>query len=519
MNSQNLDKLSLPQLFSRLSRVVVCDSDGDSDVSGRALSEQVNRLCGGLEEWGIRRGDRIAVWLPNGVPYITFLWAAARLGVVIVSVNTRFRSSEVTDIVGRSGARLLVVDPSFLGIDFAGILARVDTQKLDIEAVVSLGGPVKGPWPTIGWDELITATPSDIDRSHPSRPWIVFTTSGTTSAPKLVLHRQDSPAQHACDLQDWVGPSVLAAVPLCGVFGYTMLLGAMGRGAELITMPVFESVIAAAAIERYGITTFHGSDEMLFRIVETGHDLSSLGPVGYARFNNALEGVVAAASEAGVNAVGLYGMSEVHAVFAQRVTEPRERSAVPGGQLISARARARVVDAETGKELVAGEDGELQLRGPSMFAGYLASGGEEIDQELTDKHFVDGWFRTGDLARMEDPTTFEYLARLGDVLRLGGFLVNPAEIEDCLLQDPTIEAVQVVGIDLSGGARPVAFVTSKEVIDEEALRTRCRTALAAYKVPLRILQLDAFPVTPSANGSKIQKVRLREMALAEAADL
>jgi fatty-acyl-CoA synthase len=410
----------------------------------------------------------------------------------------------------------LVVDPSILGIDFAGILARVDTQKLDIEAVVSLGGPVKGPWPTIGWDELITATPSDIDRSHPSRPWIVFTTSGTTSAPKLVLHRQDSPAQHACDLQDWVGPSVLAAVPL---FGYTMLLGAMGRGAELITMPVFESVIAAAAIERYGITTFHGSDEMLFRIVETGHDLSSLGPVGYARFNNALEGVVAAASKAGVNAVGLYGMSEVHAVFAQRVTEPRERSAVPGGQLISARARARVVDAETGKELVAGEDGELQLRGPSMFAGYLASGGEEIDQELTDKHFVDGWFRTGDLARMEDPTTFEYLARLGDVLRLGGFLVNPAEIEDCLLLDPTIEAVQVVGIDLSGGARPVAFVTSKEAIDEEALRTRCRTALAGYKVPLRILQLDAFLVTPSANGSKIQKVRLREMAMAEAADL
>jgi fatty-acyl-CoA synthase len=154
-----------------------------------------------------------------------------------------------------------------------------------------------------------------------------------------------------------------------------------------------------------------------------------------------------------------------------------------------------------------------------MFAGYLASGGEEIDQELTDKHFVDGWFRTGDLARMEDPTTFEYLARLGDVLRLGGFLVNPAEIEDCLLLDPTIEAVQVVGIDLSGGARPVAFVTSKEAIDEEALRTRCRTALAGYKVPLRILQLDAFLVTPSANGSKIQKVRLREMAMAEAADL
>jgi len=513
VDTENLKQLSLPDLFARLTEVVVCSEMGDQTTSSLELRDQVDRICGGLQEWGIKRGDRIAVWLPNGVPYIVLLWAAARLGVVIVSVNTRFRRTEVEDIVGRSGARLLVVDPSFLGIDFSEILSRVDVAKLGIEAVVSLGGTVEGHWSTVHWDDLLRASPSDANCATPDLPWIVFTTSGTTSAPKLVLHNQRSPADHARDLQTWFGPAVLAAVPLCGVFGYTMLLGALGAGSQLVTMPVFEASLAASAIERYGVTTFHGSDEMLLRIVESGHDLSSLNPVGYARFNNALEGVVDAASKVGVQAVGLYGMSEVHAVYAHRVTELVDRSPVPGGKLVSNRAEARVVDPATGNDVPVGTEGELLLKGPSMFAGYLADGGEDVDRALTDAHFVDGWFRTGDLARLEGGQTFEYLARLGDVLRLGGFLVNPAEIEDCILQDLSVEAVQVVGIDLPGGAKPVAFVVSQESINEEELRTRCRGALAAYKVPLRILQLDEFPTTPSANGSKIQKVRLRELAL------
>ena len=515
MDTENLDQLSLPDLFSRISRVIVCHEDEDQKTSSQQIKVEVDRICGGLEAWGIKPGDRVAVWLPNGVPYVELLWAAARLGIVVVSVNTRFRSTEVEDIIGRSGARLLVVDPSFLGIDFSGILSRIDSTKLGVEAVVSLGGTIEGPWTTIHWDELLRSSPSGVDRSSPSLPWIVFTTSGTTSAPKLVLHHQRSPAEHALDLERWFGRSVLAAVPLCGVFGYTMLLGAMGAGSELVTMPVFDASVAASAIERYGVTTFHGSDEMLLRIVESGRDLSSLNAVGYARFDNALEGVVEAASQVGVDAIGLYGMSEVHAIYSHRDGDNKDRSSVPGGTLVSSRAEARVIDPSTGNDVPEGTEGELLLKGPSLFAGYLADGGTEIDIPLTEAHFVDGWFRTGDLARLENNETFEYLARLGDVLRLGGFLVNPAEIEDCLLQNPNVEAVQVVGIDLPGGTKPVAFVISQKPIYEDELRMKCRSSLAAYKVPVRILQLDEFPVTPSANGSKIQKVRLRELAMKE----
>ena len=121
MDTKNLDRLSLPDLFSRIKGVVVCHENEDQKTSSEQMQEEVDRICGGLTDWGIEPGDRVAVWLPNGVPYVELLWAAARLGIVIVSVNTRFRSTEVEDIVGRSGARLLVVDPSFLGIDFSKI--------------------------------------------------------------------------------------------------------------------------------------------------------------------------------------------------------------------------------------------------------------------------------------------------------------------------------------------------------------------------------------------------------------
>lgn len=512
MNS-NYGLSSLPELFQNLGQIVVCEQDGDAAMSIADLEEIVDRLCRGFEEWGAKPGDRIAVWLPNGVPYIALMWATSRLGLVLVSINTRYRSSEVADIVGRSGARLLVVDPGFLGIDFSGILAEIKQSDLLLEGVISLDDDIELPWPTIRWSDLIKSERSLIDRSDRDLPWIVFSTSGTTSQPKLVLHNQSGPADHARDLASTFGNVAMAAVPMCGVFGYSMLLGAMGAGSDLITMPIFDADLSATAIEKYGVNTFHGSDEMIARIIQVGTDLSSLDPVGYARFNNALENVPEDAAKAGLNAIGLYGMSEVHALYARRSLRPKERMSIPGGSLASIEASARVVNPETSKVLEIGEEGELQLRGPSLFAGYLADGGENIDSGLTSKHFDHDWFRTGDLARMEDEVTFEYLARLGDVLRLGGFLVNPAEIEECLLSQEGVDAVQVVGVDLSSGPKAVAFVVSEQIIDAQKLRNECRNRLASFKVPALIIQLQEFPTTESANGTKIQKVRLRDIAI------
>ncbi len=166
-------------------------------------------------------------------------------------------------------------------------------------------------------------------------------------------------------------------------------------------------------------------------------------------------------------------------------------------------AGGRPVDPET--EVRAGEDGELEVRGPSVVAGYM---GDEADP-LT----PDGFLRTGDLGSVT-PEGFAFEGRRGDTLRLGGFLVSPREIEAFLEEGDDIAAAAVVAVEDDGAQRPVAFVVASEgaTADTGAALERCRARLAAFKVPRRVIELDALPATESANGRKVRRAELRRLA-------
>ena len=438
--------------------------DDGSEIAAVDLWEDGLRVATWFASEGLRQGDRVAVRMPNGPDYVRLIAGCAAGGFVLVSVNTRYSDDEASDLAHRSGARTTI-------------------RQLDAE-----------------WRDVDPAEPT----GRREDPFVVFTTSGTTSKPKMVLHRQHSIVDHAQDVARRFGyrpdSKVLVVMPLCGTFGLASMTAAMaGRSRVIVTD--YELDRTAAIIERERVDAVNGSDDLFHRQIERGTDLSTIRLAGYARFNTSLDGIVARGDAAGATLTGLYGMSEVQALYALRDpgrdTGQRERA---GGTLSSDRADYRVVD------------GELQLRGPSLFAGYLAEGGEQIDQELTGRHMVDGWFRTGDLAEADGDRAFEYLTRMGDVLRLGGFLVSPAEIEGVLMETPGVEAAQVVSIDRPGGARPVAFVIAPAGFDEAVAIERCRDRLARYKVPIRVIALDEFPHTPSANGTKIKKNELRDLA-------
>lgn len=418
-----------------------------------------------LRDDGFEPGDRIAIHRPNGADYVRLLLACAAGGFVAVSVNTRYSHAEVADLIERTGAR-------------------------------QTGPP-----------ETWRTTEPVADVTAPDDPFVVFTTSGTTSKPKMVLHTQRSIAEHAVDAADAFGydptDTVLVAMPLCGTFGLASFVAAVAGGAEVLVTD-FDLARTETLLAEHRVSAVNGSDDMFHRLLERGARLGSVRLGGHARFNTSLDHVVAAAESAGATLTGLYGMSEVQALFALRdpAGDAGERSR-PGGTLVSPRAAYRIVD------------DELQLRGPSLMAGYLAEGGHEIDAALTAAHFDDGWFRTGDLATPDDEWTFEYRTRLGDTMRLGGFLVNPAEIEGVISSMPTVAAAQVVAVDRPGGARPVAFVVPfdpAQPIDEGAVIERCRAQLAIYKVPVRVVTIDEFPTTASANGTKIRRSELRDRA-------
>jgi fatty-acyl-CoA synthase len=170
----------------------------------------------------------------------------------------------------------------------------------------------------------------------------------------------------------------------------------------------------------------------------------------------------------------------------------------------------RVRDPESGRLLAHGGQGELEFLAPgSRMAGYHGNP-DATRQAFTD----DGYYRSGDLGYTLADGRFVFLARMGDALRLGGFLVSPAEIEDVVQQAPGIAACQVVGVPGAGGLVPVAFVLLQDgaALDEPAVLAHVGARLARYKVPARVFPLQAFPVTPGANATKIQKGKLRDMA-------
>ena len=434
--------------------------DDGTVVSSARLSEDARRLAQSLRQRGIEPGTRVAINLPNGIDYVRLLLACAAGGFVAVSVNTRYSDVEVAGLVERTRAR-------------------------HVEA--------GDAWPA--QEPVDTA-------AGPDDPFVVFTTSGTTSRPKMVLHTQRSITAHAVDAAGAFGygpdDTVLVAMPLCGTFGLTSLTAAVA-GNSAVVVTDFDLERTAELIERRKITAVNGSDDMFHRLIERSTDVGSIRLGGIARFNTSLDHVVLDAERRGATLTGLYGMSEVQALFSLRDPDLGAADRVrAGGTVVSPKADLRIVD------------GELELRGPSLMAGYLAEGGDRIDDELTAAHVHDGWFRTGDLAVSESDDTFEFVARRGDVLRLGGFLVHPLEIESVITAIPGIVEAQVVAVDRPGGTRPVAFVIGD--FDEATVITACRQQLAIHKAPIRVFGVEEFPTTASANGVKIQRTKLRQRA-------
>jgi acyl-CoA synthetase (AMP-forming)/AMP-acid ligase II len=219
--------------------------------------------------------------------------------------------------------------------------------------------------------------------------------------------------------------------------------------------------------------------------------------------------VVARAEVVGARITGVYGSSETFALLARwSPADPVAVRSAKGGVPVDQATEVRAVDTQTGRPVPAGEPGELQLRGPSVLGAYLVADGT-VPPPLT----PDGWLPTGDLGTVDPDGRLVYLARLGDTLRLAGFLTDPAEIEQRLLGHPAVTGAQVVGAPSAhGGEVAVAFVTVAPETEEEDLVAHCRRGLANYKVPARVVVVDAFPTVDGANGVKIRKAELRQRA-------
>ena len=497
-----------------LSAPAVTDAAGTLDWC--TFHNRVLRVTAGLRNGGVGPGARVALWLPNGTDYLAAIFACARLGALAIHINTRFRAAEVGNLLRRSRAVALVTEWEFPPVDFPAIFAALHAEdRAALRRVFAL--PI-----SVALTELsgLPVSPFDgdaagagADESTGETPCLTFTTSGTTSGPKLVLHDQQTIAGHAADVArqiglDAAGATLLGAVPFCGTFGNAAAMAAVAGGAHVVCLAQFDGEAAAKLIRQHRISHVIGGDDMFGRIAAAsgGQRFDSVRFAGFAAFHSTAAASIVAAEATGMQPRGLYGSSEVQALFS---ISDGENRLLGGGVPVNGQAQLMVRDPETGDALPPGASGELWIDAPSRFIEYLEN--PTATERAID---ADGMFRTGDLGRLTG-TGFVYEAWIGDAMRLGGFLVSPEEIEAVIQAEPGVAGVQVVAAAREAADPvPVAFVQPADgaVLQEANLRARCLAQLARFKVPERIVVVDRFPIVDSPNGPKVQRVRLREMA-------
>lgn len=521
---------------------------GASTHSYAQLRSQVQQCAHGLRQQGLVAGDVLGLWLPNTPHWLLLHLACAQLGITSLSLNLKLGVKEISRFIDRSGCKALAFDratanalavmngaaasaASLLpGNSLEQILAQQGgSLQCLIDASLSPATAASAPLQAGGgvmqiqpWQALMAAAATTPHSSNcqGAQTCIILSSSGTTSQPKLIVHRQASVAQHAQDVAPGFGIDSgcrsLLALPLCGAFGYTAAMATLAAGACLVLHEVFDTARAAACLQREPITHMFGTNDMVDKLIAelpSGWQPQALRFFGHANFVPGLDALPARALQYGIPMVGCFGMSETFALFAhQDPAAPLPRRAQSGGFPVCPQARVRVRNLETGAIAEAQEPGELEFYSPTLMQQYLH------DAQATQQAFTDdGFLRSGDLGYLNGDGGFTHISRLGDVLRIGGFLVNPAEIEESVMALCGASACQVVAVNASGSSRPVAFVleprdNTDQRWDEEAIKAQLQQQIARYKVPIRIFRVETFPYTMGPNGKKVKRNELRDLA-------
>ncbi|MFF0450260.1 long-chain fatty acid--CoA ligase [Streptomyces sp. NPDC004609] len=461
---------------------------GDDILSYHALDQVSARMAGLLRDRGVKPGDQVAIMLPNSPDFAIAYFGVLRVGGVVVPMNPLLKAREVAYYLGDSGARLLFARPAFPDE------VRTGAQQAEADAVVVDPG---------GFDALLASAPlaeGVIERREDDTAVILYT-SGTTGEPKGAELTHANLTRNcdvvAAELLHLTSDDVIfGGLPLFHAFGQSCTLNAtVASGACLTLLPRFDAGQALQMLAEHGVTVFAGVPTIFSRLLQPpdrdAYDVSRLRlavsggaaiPVGVLRsFEAAFDCVVLEG----------YGLSETSPVASfSRVDAPRKPGSIgtpiPGVQM-------RVVD-DSGNEVPQGETGEIVIRGHNVMKGYWQR------PEATSAAIRNGWFHTGDLARVDPDGYFWIVGRQKDLIIRGGYNVYPREVEDVLYEHPAVADAAVIGLpnpDLGeeiGAAvvlKPGAAATAQE------LRDYVKRQVAAYEYPRKVWIVDVLPKGPT----------------------
>ncbi|WP_040701743.1 FadD3 family acyl-CoA ligase [Nocardia vinacea] len=451
--------------------------DGPLRISFTELAERVRRAAGAFANAGVESGDRVAIWAPNSAEWIIAAFGLLSAGGVLVPVNTRFTAEEADDIVRRSGAKLLLVQQGFLGVDYAGPdgVPVIDLKSEFLPSGAPFERQVRG------------ADIADI-----------IYTSGTTGKPKGVMmnHLQTLRLYSEwCELADLrEGDRYLIVNPFFHTFGYKAgIIASLIRGATILPVPVFDVDRVLELVERERVTMLPGPPTLYHSLLQAKdrYELSSLRTAVTGAADIPVELIRRVHEELPFRSIMTgYGLTEAGTATASRPGDTFEQIATTVGTACD------------GIEVRIADDGEVLVRGYSVMQGYLD------DAEATAAAIdPEGWLHTGDLGSLDSDGRLRIIGRKKDMFIVGGFNAYPAEIEGVLLEHPAVAQVAVIGVpDERLGQVGKAFVVATGPISEQELIGWAKTRMAGYKIPRFVEFREALPL--NATG-KVMKDHLR----------
>jgi acyl-CoA synthetase (AMP-forming)/AMP-acid ligase II len=509
--------------FGDAPAIVDVDADGAPvTVTFRDLETWSRHVAKSLLAMGIERGDRVAIWATN-----TWEWVAAAMGLLtagaaLVPMNTRFKGPEAEYILDKAGARVLLLSPGILDLDYVGMLRELGPGAVaSLERTIVLRGPA--PEGTTAWSDFLAvgdAVDDDVLAARAAEvtpaDWSDLSfTSGTTGRPKGATCTH---AQLLRGYRDWAavtglqeGDRALLVSPFFHSFGFKAgCLASLMMGATIYPQQVFDVDEMFRRIEQDRISVLPGPPTIYQSILQdprhTRIDLSSLRLAVTGAASIPVELIVRMRDELRIDRIITgYGLTEASGICTMcRFDDDPETIATTAGRAIPD-VEIRIADGEL-RPLPVGETGEILVRGYNVMAGYWD------EPEQTAATIVDGWLRTGDIGHLDERGYLRITDRAKDMYIVGGFNAYPAEIENAMLAHDAIDAVAVVGApDARMGEVGAAFVVLRpgRSLTADELIAWCRRAMANYKVPRIVEFVDALPLTAAG---KVAKLELRERA-------
>ena len=542
MATEHLQSLTLGQI---LDQIVAAHGDSDALVyvdrnfrlTYNEFARVVDQLAKGLMALGVQKDEKVAVWATN-IPYwVALQFATAKIGAILLTVNTNYKTAELAYILEQSDTQTLFIIDGYQDTDYIQTVydlvpelktqerGRLQTDRFpQLKRVCFLGQEKHRGMYSI--PEIIALEPMISDDQYQARqaeldPHDVVNmqyTSGTTGFPKGVMLSHYNIGNNGF----WIGENqrftekdrVCLPVPLFHCFGCVLgVLAIVTHGAAMVILEKFDPVQVMASVEQEKCTALYGVPTMFIAALEhklfDKFDFSSLRTGIMAGSPCPVQVMRQVIERMNMSEITIcYGLTENSPVMTQTLPDDdiRRRTETVGRAM--PQIEVKIVNPDTGETLPPGEQGEVCCRGYSVMKGYYKMP-EATAKAIDDK----GWLHSGDLGVMDEDGYLAITGRHKDMIIRGGENIYPREIEEFLYRMDGISDVQVVGIPSEKYGEEVgAFVIRKGDADLTAqdVKDFCRGQIARYKIPKWVAFVDEFPLTASG---KVQKYKLQEQSL------